>query len=165
MIEPYPTNSTPVIGGKNYGVTIESFEEQRLLNEYMSFQKDDWCGATRPPNVVHRDVWDLIGGYSIEFSPGMYSDPDFSMKLWQTGVRLFKGVSRSRVYHFVSKSVGRIVRNNGRHQFLQKWGMSPSTFYKYFIRKGTKFEGPLHDPDISPSLRFRLLRDAISAKL
>ena len=31
-------------------------------------------GATIPPNIVHRDIWDLVGGYSIEYSPGMYSD-------------------------------------------------------------------------------------------
>ncbi len=29
---------------------------------------------------------------SEEFSPGMYSDPDLSMKLWQEGVRYFKGI-------------------------------------------------------------------------
>lgn len=165
MIEPYPTNSAPVIGAKNFGTSIGTFEEERLLREYMTFPKEDWCGATRPPNVVHRDVWDLIGGYSVELSPGMYSDPDFSMKLWQAGVRYFKGVARSRVYHFVSKSVGRIRRNDGRRQFMRKWGMSPSTFYKFFIRKGTKFDGPLSDPVLTPALKFRLFRDALSARM
>ena len=165
MIEPYPTSSKPVIGDKNFGTTIETFEESRLLKEYMTFPKEDWCGATRPPNIVHRDLWDLIGGYSIEFSPGMYSDPDFSAKLWKAGVRYFKGLADSRVYHFVSKSVGRIVKNNGRKQFLQKWGMSPSTFYKFYIKKGTQFSGPLEEPVLDSRLKMRLLKDKISSKL
>ena len=59
----------------------ESFQEQQLLAEYENLPMQDWTGATWPPNVVHKDLWHLIGGYSVEFSPGMYSDPDFSMKL------------------------------------------------------------------------------------
>jgi glycosyltransferase involved in cell wall biosynthesis len=161
MIEPYPTNSKPVIGARNYGTTTGTFEEKRLLAEFASLPKEDWNGATRPPNVVHRDIWDLVGGYSVEFSPGMYSDPDFSMKLWQAGVRLFKGVARSRVYHFVSKSVGRITPNNGRRQFLRKWGMTPSTFYRFFLKKGEPFTGPLADPPATGALRGKLLRDKL----
>ena len=165
MIEPYPTNSKPVIGAHSFGTTIETFEEKRLLAEFASLPKEDWCGATRPPNIVHRDVWDLIGGYSVEYSPGLYSDPDFSMKLWQAGVRLFKGVARSRVYHFVSKSVGRVTPNDGRRQFLRKWGMAPSTFYRFFLKKGEPFAGPLADPPLTGALRKKLFKDRLSGLL
>ena len=48
----------------------------------MNYKINDWMGATIPPNIVHRDIWDLVGGYSIEYSPGMYSDPDFTAKLY-----------------------------------------------------------------------------------
>ena len=162
MIEPYPTNSKPVIGARNFGTTIETFEEKRLLAEYATLPKEDWSGATRPPNIVHRDVWDLVGGYSVEFSPGLYSDPDFSMKLWQAGVRLFKGVARSRVYHFVSKSVGRVESNDGRRQFLRKWGMAPSTFYRFFLKKGGPYAGALHDLRPTPLLRGKLFMDKLA---
>ena len=165
MIEPYPTNSKPVIGARNFGTTIETFEEKRLLAEFASLPKEDWCGATRPPNIVHRDIWDLIGGYSVEYSPGLYTDPDFSMKLWQAGVRLFKGVARSRVYHFVSKSVGRVTPNDGRRQFLRKWGMAPSTFYRFFLKKGEPFAGPLADPPLTGALRKKLFKDRLSGLL
>jgi len=97
-IEPKAQSSCSI--EKSYGTSIENFDEQKLLTEYASLPMKDWQGATWPPNVVHKDIWDLVGGYSTEFSPGMYSDPDFSMKLWQAGVRLFKGISKSRVYHF-----------------------------------------------------------------
>lgn len=51
----------------------------------MNYKINDWMGATIPPNIVHRDIWDLVGGYSIEYSPGMYSDPDFTAKLYMCG--------------------------------------------------------------------------------
>jgi hypothetical protein len=66
------------------------------------------------------------------------------MKLWQSGVRHFKGLGDSRVYHFGSKSVGRIKKNNGRKQFIKKWKMAPSTFCKFYLRRG---EQPYIQPD------------------
>lgn len=162
MIEPHPTRSKPVIGGQNFGTTPETFDEAGLLARYASFEKADWSGATRPPNVMHRDVWDLVGGYSVEFSPGMYSDPDLSAKLWMAGVREFKGVGRSRVYHFVSKTVGRIEPNDGRRQFLAKWGMASSTFYRFFLDKGGPYAGLRSAPEKKGAFRWRLWKDALT---
>ncbi|MEY3631410.1 MAG: hypothetical protein RL408_964 [Bacteroidota bacterium] len=127
----------------DYGRNMATFEEDRLLETYNSLPFEDWQGATWPPNVVHRSLWDKVGGYSNEFTPGMYSDPDFSMKCWQAGVRLFKGISRSRVYHFGSISVKRVKQNKGYYQFIRKWGMTSSTLSKYYLRRGEKFDGPL----------------------
>jgi len=127
----------------DYGRSIATFEEARLLETYDSLPFSDWQGATWPPNVVHRSLWDKVGGYSNEFTPGMYSDPDFSMKCWQAGVRLFKGISRSRVYHFGSISVKRVKQNKGYYQFIRKWGMTSSTLSKYYLRRGDTFDGPL----------------------
>jgi len=86
--------------------------------------KKNWRGASWPPNVVHKNMWDLVGGFSIEFSPGMYSDPDFSMKLWQAGIRIMYGVGKSMVYHFGEKSTGRVKKNKGSNTFLLKWGIN-----------------------------------------
>ena len=146
-IEPRKVKSNRCnIAPYDYGRDVDNFEEQRLLEEFESLEKPDWNGATWPPNIVHRSLWELVGGYSIEFSPGMYSDPDFSMKLWQIGVRYFKGVSKSRAYHFLSRSTGRVKKNDGSRQFLHKWGITNSTFGKYYIKRGTKFNGPLTEP-------------------
>lgn len=154
-IEPKAQSSCSI--EKNYGTSIENFDEKKLLNEYTSLPMNDWQGATWPPNVVHKDVWDLIGGYSTEFSPGMYSDPDFSMKLWQAGVRLFKGVSKSRVYHFGSVSVKRVNKNKGYYTFISKWGMTSSTLSKYYLRRGEVFDGLLKEPSFSFYLRLKNL--------
>jgi hypothetical protein len=94
-----------------------------------------------------------VGGYSIEFSPGMYSDPDFSMKLWRFGVRVFKGVSKSKVYHFQSKSTGKVKKNDGNKMFLIKWGMSAKVFYRYYLNMGQPYKMLTDNVSIPFSLR------------
>jgi glycosyltransferase involved in cell wall biosynthesis len=153
-IEPFSSGNNCVIV-KDYGTAIENFREEALLKEVATLEKVDWQGSTWPPNIVHKDCWDLVGGYSTEFSPGMYSDPDFSMKLWMAGVRYFKGVSGSRVYHFGSKSVGRILKNKGYYTFIQKWGVTPGTFTKQLLRSGAPFG---EDPESGPGLQSAGLR-------
>jgi len=140
---------------KNYGTSIAGFDEKKLLEEFNSISMHDWQGATWPPNIVHRDVWDLVGGYSIEFSPGMYSDPDFSMKLWNAGVRLFKGIEKSRVYHFGSLSVKRAKLNRGYYTFISKWGFTSSTLSKYYLHRGEKFNGILQEPNIPALVKIK----------
>lgn len=139
MIEHRYTGNDCVIVA-NYGDSVESFQEEKLLSEYHTFSKKDWSGSMWPPCVIHRSYWEKIGGFSEEFSPGMYSDPDFAMKMWQAGCRYFKGVSKSRVYHFQAKSTGKVRKNNGRKQFIQKWKLLPSAFGKYYLRRGQDFK-------------------------
>lgn len=153
-IEPFASSNNCVIV-QDYGTQIENFREEALLQGYGSLQKSDWQGATWPPNIVHKDCWDLVGGYSTEFSPGMYSDPDFSMKLWVAGVRLFRGLGNSRVYHFGSKSVGRISKNKGYYTFIAKWGMTPGTLTRQFLRSGTPWTGPLPSAPIGRKLAWK----------
>lgn len=153
MIEPRAQSSCSIEA--NFGTSLSTFEEARLLAEYQSFDKPNWQGATWPPNVVHKKLWDEVGGYSIEFTPGMYSDPDFSMKLWQAGVRLFKGLGQSRVYHFGSISVKRVKQNRGYYQFIRKWGMTSSTLSKYYLRRGERFDGPLVPQNIPLWVRLK----------
>ncbi|HEV7347594.1 glycosyltransferase family 2 protein [Telluribacter sp.] len=141
----------------DYGSSPDEFDEERLLKEYSTLPMQDWQGATWPPNVVHKDLWHLVGGYSIEFSPGMYSDPDFSMKLWLAGVRLFKGVSRSRAYHFGSVSLKRVKRNKGYYTFIRKWRMTSSTLSRYYLRQGNNFDGVLEQVPIPASIQLKNL--------
>jgi len=133
---------------KDYGKDIASFNEAKLLAEYSTLPMNDWQGATWPPNVVHKNIWDLVGGYSTEFTPGMYSDPDFSMKLWNIGVRDFIGLSQSRVYHFGSKSVKRVTKNPGYYKFIAKWGITSSTLTTHYLKRGESYSGTLKEPTL-----------------
>lgn len=161
LLQPRPFYCKSVIAPADYGSCPEDFQESKLLSEYSEWPHNDWFGATWPPNIVHRDIWDLVGGYSIEFSPGMYSDPDFSAKLWLIGVRYFKGISKSRVYHFEARSTSRVTKNNGSAQFLMKYGITSSSFMKYVLKRGEEFN---HDELLKindSKIKMNLLRSKI----
>ncbi len=154
MIEPVATGNKCVVIGR-YGRNEADFQEQKLLEEYPSLQRADWAGSTWPPSVVHRKWWEQVKGYSEEFSPGMSSDDDFARKMWEAGCRMFKGVGTSMVYHFISKSTGRVIKNDGRQQFLTKWGIKQSMFHKYYTHRGEPFSGELKDPRSNPFFALR----------
>ena len=160
MVEPRATGNACVVVG-DYGDTVQSFREQALLDELPRLKRADWSGATWPPTVVHRDWWFRVGGYSTELSPGMGSDNDFSMKLWHAGCRHFIGVGDALVYHFQCKSTGKVVKNDGRGQFLHKWGIAPSTFDRFYLRRGEPVAdptGPLAEPEPSGRLAWARLK-------
>ena len=162
IIEPGGEDNPDVITCKDFGDTPENFQEEVFLQKFMEEPFPDWNGAGGSAILVHKKMWDLVGGYSVEFSPGFYSDSDFSMKLWQAGVRYFKGVSRSRVFHFQSKSVKRIVRgNDGRKQFAKKWNVTSYYFFKNYLRMATPFEGPLKEPEETLALKWARLRSRL----
>ena len=71
------------------------------------------------------------------------------MKLWRENVRIFKGVSLSRVYHFGSittRKNKKILPNKGKKTFLLKWKFSVEFFTKHYLRRGSVFDGPLNAP-------------------
>ena len=148
LIEPKDTGN-PCVVVKDYGRSPEVFAEQKLLKELKSLEIQNWNGSKWPPTVVSKELWVRAGGYSIELTPGMSSDDDFARKMWELGCREFVGVGASLVYHFMSKSTHRIVKNDGRRQFLMKWGINQSTFNKYFLRLGTAYNGRLAEPNDS----------------
>ena len=124
----------------DYGDTIETFRENDLLNDYKKLFIRDWKGSTWPPCLVHRDIWDIVGGYSIELTPGMGSDPDFTAKLYFIGVRYFKGLGNSLAYHFEQKSTKVVKKNHYLSQFLFKWGIPNSTLRKYITQVGQPWD-------------------------
>jgi len=145
MIEPREGKDLNILQGLDFG-DLDNFKEKELIGRYKDFSMHNWSGASWPPNVVPKTLWEKVGGYSDEFSPGMYSDPDFSMKLWQEGVRYFKGIGESKVYHFMSKSTEKIKKNDGRTTFIQKWKITPGYFYKSMLKMGKPWDGELQTP-------------------
>ncbi len=128
------------------GKTLNDFDEEKLLKNVNQLKFEDFQGTHWQPSLVPKSTWDKVGGFSEEFSPGLGSDPDFNMKLWNMGVRLFKGLGKSRVYHFSSISLRKKAWNNGAKIFLLKWGISIKFFKKYYLKSDTPFEGPLTEP-------------------
>ena len=159
-IEPKDVGKKCAIAPHSFGRSCADFDEQRLLAQYDTFEFADWNGASWPPNVVHRTLWDQVGGYSTEFYPGFYSDPDFAMKLWQAGVRVFQGVSRSRVYHFLEVSTNKVKKQKVKQangQFLRKWGVTARFFNRFYLRMGTLYQGAVPEPDRNLSYAWKRL--------
>ena len=165
MIEPRDTGN-PCVIVKDYGCDPSNFAEGQLLSDLPNHHKADWYGATWPPTLVHRKWWFKLGGYSSEFSPGMSSDNDFSMKLWHAGCRIFLGVGDSLVYHFQCKSTGKVKKNDGGKQFLHKWGIRQSVFDHYYLRRGTPAQTMhLPEPENTRDFRWQVLRSDLKRRL
>jgi glycosyltransferase involved in cell wall biosynthesis len=146
MIEPYNKKIPCIIPDKDFGRHPSEFDEEKFLKEYATYPKDDWTGSQWYPMVLPTFVFRAVGGLSVEFTPGMYSDPDFMAKLWHYGIRYYKGISKSRAYHFGSITTGRVKRNDGRSEFILKWGFSSNTFFNNYLKIGSSFSGHLPDP-------------------
>ena len=143
------------------GNTLGNFDEIKLLNNFNDINHYDFQGSTWAPHLIHQDLWRKIGGFSEEYFPGTGSDPDLNMKLWNEGVRIFKGINNFKVYHFGSivtrkyKNHPTIITesgNKGSKIFLIKWGFSIKFFKNFFLRSDDKFDGPLDNPN--KSLKF-----------
>ena len=139
----------------NCGNSLEDFNEKKLLNEYKNIKFNDFQGSTWAPHLIHKDLWNKIGGFSEEYFPGTGSDPDLNMKLWKEGVRIFKGLQNCKVYHFGSivtrqkeKKFNTITESGskGSKIFLLKWGVSIKFFKKYFLKSDTIYLEPLKEP-------------------
>jgi GT2 family glycosyltransferase len=127
LVEPERTSNV-LVNVADFGREPAAFDEQGLLHHASTQRFDDIDGAASQPTLVRRADWQLVGGYSLEFGPGMSSDDDFLMKLWLVGCRTFRIVGSSVVYHFACRSTAKIRRNKGGRTFLLKWGISQQTF-------------------------------------
>lgn len=136
------------------GQNVNEFNEYKFLNEYKNYNFYDFQGSTWAPTLVHKEIWNKVGGFSEEFFPGTGSDPDFNMKLWKIGVRQFKGLSGCRVYHFSSVSLRKKTWNDGAKIFLLKWKISIKFFKKHYLRSGRLYDGLLKEPEKKISFYF-----------
>jgi len=132
LIQP-ETNGHPDIIKQDFGRMPSEFDEVAFLKGYLSDSRGDKEGAASQPTLFHKKWWNMVGGYSLEFSPGMSSDDDLLMKFWVAGCRNFHMVGASRFYHFGSMSTGRITHNQGGRMFVMKWGITQLEFYRYYL--------------------------------
>ena len=154
----------------NAGDTVKNFDENYLLQNYKNLYHDDFQGSTWAPHLIHKDTWNKVGGFSEEFSPGMGSDPDLNMKLWKYGVRIFKCLGQSKVYHFGSVTIHKnkkkaFKKNLGslaNKIFLLKWGVSIRFFKKHYLRSHYLHNEVLSDPKKNFFYYFELIKDRIS---
>ena len=146
----------------NAGETYQTFNEKKLLENLETIKTHDFQGTTKCPGLIHKEIWNKLGGWSEEFSPTGGDDSDFAMKLWKLNIRIFKGLGKCLAYHFGSittrkkdKSLFTYLGSRGNKIFLTKWGININFFENFYLRAGldknknfifTKYDGPLKDP-------------------
>ena len=144
----------------DFGKDYSDFNENDLLKKYQDINFYDHQGTHFAPHLVSKKMWEKVNGFSEEFNPGFASDPDFNFKLWNQGVRIFKGLNNFKVYHFGSITTRKnknIVKNRGDKTFLKKWGITTKFFKKYYLRSRTIYNGPLKEPNKDIFFFFDLL--------
>ena len=165
-------NGDPKLTGHlnlNAGDKIENFNENFLLDKYENLNHDDFQGSTWAPHLIHKKLWNKVGGFSEEFSPGAGSDPDLNMKLWNQGVRIFQCLGKSKVYHFGSVTIRKkdeiFKKNQGsiaNKIFLLKWGISIKTFKKHYLKSYYIHNEDLSNPNKNLYYYLDILKDYIS---
>jgi len=159
------TNVSTRYGLMNFdcGSSIDTFDENKFSKFCVEDKTNNFQSSHWAPHLIHRELWDKISGFSEEFNPGDGSDPDFCMKLWINNVRVFKGISKFKVYHFNSKTTrnSKISLNNGTKTFLFKYGFNPRFFRKHYLRGNISiipYVGTLSNPNKNISFYFDLIK-------
>ena len=137
------------------GDNIYNFNERKLLDNFKKLNFYDFQGSTWAPHLIHKDLWNKVGGFSEEFYPGTGSDPDLNRKLWRENVRIFKGLGKCLVFHFGSVVSRRDNKDNkiktesgnkGNKIFLLKWGITIKFFKKFYLKSDIPYISELKDP-------------------
>jgi len=166
-------NGDPKLNGHlnlHAGDNINNFDEDFLLKNYKQLNHIDFQGSTWAPHLIHKELWNKVGGFSEEFSPGAGSDPDLNMKLWREGVRFFQCLGKSKVYHFgsitIRKKNGKLFEKNQGSKankiFLLKWGISIKTFKNFYLESNKFHNNILTNPNKNLGYFISLFKDKIS---
>ena len=155
------------------GKTIENFNEDKLLNNLSKIQTYNFQGTTKCPGLVHKKIWEKVGGWSEEFSPTGGDDTDFALKLWNSDVRIFKGLGKCSAYHFGSittrkkpKTLFTYLGSRANKIFIKKWGISINFFENHYLKSGydknkklifSEYKRELSKPELSLRYLFELL--------
>ena len=101
-------------------------------------------GSTWPPNFLHKNLWNKIGGYDEDYNVGFGSDPDLIKRCYDVGCRNFIGVGSSLVYHFQCKTTNKIKHLNlGKDSgqlFKNKHGIDMMDFINNILKRGHIFD-------------------------
>ena len=57
------------------GQTANTFDEKKLLDNYKNLPFYDHQGSHFSPLLIEKKMWEMVGGFSEEFNPGICSDP------------------------------------------------------------------------------------------
>tara|TARA_R100000458_G_C8271123_1_gene245844 strand:- start:230 stop:1021 length:792 start_codon:yes stop_codon:yes gene_type:complete len=147
MIEPRGDNPL-CITPYSYG-SLNDFDEERLLDEYGTYPREAVNNTQSNPLLLHRSLWEKMGGADEKyFGPGF--EEGLSKNAWDAGCRTFVQTPDSRVYHFQSTTMLKLLRENpgswALHrdlEFYKDHGISIQKFNNDYIKRGKKYDNEI----------------------
>jgi GT2 family glycosyltransferase len=113
LIEPvncFSPQEHPYCTIANYGQNIDTFEEERLLNEYKQYLSSSIKKLPNGNMAIKTSVYRELEGYDTEYIFG--ADSDFTYRFFQKyGSKGFKQLGNSLAYHF-----GSVVSDSNREK-------------------------------------------------
>ena len=143
----------------DYGIEPEEFDEQKLLNEYVSFKKGTTTEGIFAPWAIMKEDFQSIGGHDPLYAPQSKEDSDIFNRFVLAGYKLVQ-TWEGFVYHMTcrgSRFAGGAKRNPTGEVFMKnretdEWLQQNQRSTRNFIRKWGHFvkHDSLMKPIISP---------------
>ena len=128
-----PAGNNPEFDIFDAGEDAASFDENKLLNWFMKIQpKRENTKQWSHPILIPKFMLEEINYLDESYFPGWNVDNDLPKELYEQGCKNFCLLGNSRVYHFISKTFGKLpveIKNqSGQNIFLKKWNMTTDEF-------------------------------------
>jgi len=131
---------------KDYGIEPEEFDEQRLLNEYESFKRNDITEGIFAPWAIMKEDFQSIGGHDPLYAPQSKEDSDIFNRFVLAGYKLVQTWG-GFVYHMTcrgSRFADGAKRNPTGEVFMKnretdEWLQQNNRSTRNFIRKWGHF--------------------------
>lgn len=156
LIEPRPgapTFETYFCGGAGGDFDIKKFYDFAYQYSLKSEEEKKLRTGFNLPFLISRDLWDLIGGYNVNYDPwGSNSDSDLEYKIKLAGVQPMQS-QRAIVYHY-SQTSGTFEPRNQPYwsknwdYFIKVWGFprTDSGIWEATFTIPTPEEGRVFEP-------------------
>jgi GT2 family glycosyltransferase len=133
LIEPYGDN--PEYNIAYHGHNPQTFDEEGLMRDYLQnivkTPKINTIQYSHPVSMPKK-LWKEFGGVDTDYFPGYASDHDIAARAYNVGCRNFCMLGKSRVYHFISQTLGKLSPSlraqNGHAMFQKKCGLTVEEF-------------------------------------
>jgi hypothetical protein len=126
-----PRSGSPTFQVKFFGGAGGDFNKEGFLEYAQSWKvennQEKWRTGFNFPVLIKRELWDVIGGYDINYDPwGSNGDSDLEYKIRLAGVQPYQNTD-CLVYHFSQTSGTFEPKHNDAWQknweyFIKKWG-------------------------------------------
>ena len=118
------------------GNNPKDFDEKKFLDEYSKYNFYDFQGSTWAPHLIHKDIWNEVGGFSEEFFPGTGSDPDLNKKLWDFTNRLPEKylINRTSKKYILKESFKDVFPSNFLEKTKKGFGVPVGDWLRSFLK-------------------------------